>query len=113
MSSACARGHGRWVTGQQVGLLGGPLLTLLKAATAIARAKQAEESTGVAHVPVFWLASEDHDLTEINQVAFTGKRTLETLRLAGLETTGGEVGEVALGPQIASLLDEGERTAGV
>src|SRR4051812_14083143 len=47
------------VTGQQVGLLGGPLYVLLKAATAIARAKQATAATGVEHVPVFWLATED------------------------------------------------------
>ena len=46
------------VTGQQVGLFGGPLLTLLKAATAVARAKQATDQTGVPHVPVFWLATE-------------------------------------------------------
>src|ERR1035441_4230680 len=52
------------VTGQQVGLLGGPLLTLLKAATAVARAKQATAATGVEHVPIFWLATADHDLEE-------------------------------------------------
>ncbi len=46
------------VTGQQVTLFGGPLLTLLKAATAVARAKQATAATGIDHVPVFWLATE-------------------------------------------------------
>ena len=50
------------VTGQQVGLFGGPLLTLHKAATAIARAVDATAATGIDHVPVFWLATEDHDL---------------------------------------------------
>ncbi len=50
------------VTGQQVVLFGGPLLTLLKAASAVARAKEATRATGVEHVPVFWLATEDHDL---------------------------------------------------
>jgi len=57
------------VTGQQVGLLGGPLLTLLKAATAVARARQATAETGVEHVPIFWLATEDHDLEEVDQVS--------------------------------------------
>lgn len=54
------------VTGQQVGLFGGPLLSLFKAATVLALAKQVE-ALGVECVPVFWLASEDHDLAEVNQ----------------------------------------------
>lgn len=54
------------VTGQQVGLFGGPLLALLKAASALALARQVE-ALGVECVPVFWLASEDHDLAEVNQ----------------------------------------------
>ena len=62
------------VTGQQVGLFGGPLLTLLKAATAVARAKQATRATGVEHVPMFWLATEDHDLAEVDQVSLLTKR---------------------------------------
>jgi bacillithiol biosynthesis cysteine-adding enzyme BshC len=66
------------VTGQQVGLFGGPLLTLLKASTAIARAKQITASTGVDHVPIFWLATEDHDIEEVDQVSLLGKTGLET-----------------------------------
>lgn len=54
------------VTGQQVGLFSGPLLSLLKAASVLALAKQVE-SAGVACVPVFWMATEDHDLAEVNQ----------------------------------------------
>jgi len=54
------------VTGQQVGLFGGPLLSLLKAASVLALAKQVQ-TLGVECVPVFWLASEDHDLAEVNQ----------------------------------------------
>jgi bacillithiol biosynthesis cysteine-adding enzyme BshC len=54
------------VTGQQVGLFGGPVLSLFKAASVLSLAKQVE-SAGVDCVPVFWLASEDHDLAEVNQ----------------------------------------------
>ncbi len=54
------------VTGQQVGLFGGPVLSLFKAASVLALAKQVE-SAGVACVPVFWMATEDHDLAEVNQ----------------------------------------------
>jgi bacillithiol biosynthesis cysteine-adding enzyme BshC len=69
------------VSGQQVGLFGGPLLTLLKAATAIRKAKDASAASGREHVPVFWLASEDHDLAEVDQVALLSKSTLEILSL--------------------------------
>ena len=54
------------VTGQQVGLFGGPLLSLLKAASALALARQVE-ALGVECVPIFWMATEDHDLAEVNQ----------------------------------------------
>ena len=47
-------------TGQQPGLLGGPLYTLHKAATAIALARR------VQAVPVFWVAGDDHDFAEAN-----------------------------------------------
>jgi uncharacterized protein YllA (UPF0747 family) len=93
------------VTGQQVGLLGGPLLTLLKASTAIARARQATVRTGHKHVPIFWLASEDHDLVEVNQVTFAGRKSLETLRLP-VRGHGGEVGMLPLGPGVEPLLDQ-------
>jgi bacillithiol biosynthesis cysteine-adding enzyme BshC len=69
------------VTGQQVVLFGGPLLTLLKAATAIRKAQDATRASGREHVPVFWLASEDHDLAEVDQVALLTKTEVETLRL--------------------------------
>src|SRR5271166_4409905 len=57
------------VTGQQVGLFGGPLMSLFKIASALALAKQVQQS-GVDCVPVFWLATEDHDLDEVNQALF-------------------------------------------
>ena len=92
------------VTGQQVGLFGGPLLTLLKAATAVSRAAQATAATGVAHVPVFWLASEDHDLAEVDQLSLLSKTAVETLRL-DLHAHGQAVGGIALGPGVEAALD--------
>jgi bacillithiol biosynthesis cysteine-adding enzyme BshC len=69
------------VTGQQVALFGGPLLTLLKAATAIRKAQDATQASGREHVPIFWLASEDHDLAEVDQLALLSKTSVETLHL--------------------------------
>ena len=95
------------VTGQQVGLLGGPLLTLLKAATAVARAKQASTTTGVEHVPIFWLATEDHDLEEVDQVSLLTKTSVETLHLgAKFPHRDVPVGDVILEGHIDGLLDQ-------
>ena len=88
--AALAQGAGTVLTGQQVGLFGGPLYTPFKAATAIARARQAT-ADGQPHAAVFWLASEDHDFAEINQVTFpagrelaqTGLRNSARIRAAG------------------------------
>ena len=93
------------VTGQQVGLFGGPLLTLLKAATAVARAKEATAATGIPHVPIFWLATEDHDLAEVDQVTLLSKHALETLRL-GLQSAGQPVGGLVLGTAVSDCLDQ-------
>jgi bacillithiol biosynthesis cysteine-adding enzyme BshC len=74
------------VTGQQVGLFGGPALAFYKALQAI---KVADEFTraGVECVPIFWLATEDHDVAEIDHISIP-------------EQTGGtrEVRASALGP---------------
>ena len=56
------------ITGQQPGLFTGPNYTILKATTAIKLAK-AIEATGVAAVPVFWVAAEDHDYQEIESAS--------------------------------------------
>ena len=93
------------VTGQQVTLFGGPLFTLYKAATAIRKARD----TGA--VPIFWLATEDHDLEEADHVAFPSRHELENLRLAH-EANSLPVGALPLGPGILPLLDQAAELLG-
>src|SRR6185369_10027260 len=54
------------VTGQQVGLFSGPAYTIYKALTAVKVARELT-SRGIRAVPIFWLATEDHDFAEVNQ----------------------------------------------
>lgn len=61
------------VTGQQPGLYGGPLLTLTKMAAAV-RWAETLEAAGHAAVPVFWVATEDHDWSELTRVALVTRQ---------------------------------------
>src|SRR5580658_7392567 len=63
------------VTGQQVSLFGGPLFSIFKALTAVKLAEQAT-ATGLDCVPIFWLATEDHDLAEVNRVTLASENGL-------------------------------------
>ena len=56
------------VTGQQLSWYGGPLYTFFKLMSAIQWSKRLSETTGKTVIPVFWLADEDHDYKEINQI---------------------------------------------
>jgi bacillithiol biosynthesis cysteine-adding enzyme BshC len=57
------------VTGQQAGLFGGPLFTLLKALTAVRLAEQVRDEQGVPAVAIFWIDAEDHDWDEVRSCA--------------------------------------------
>jgi bacillithiol biosynthesis cysteine-adding enzyme BshC len=56
------------VTGQQAGVFGGPLFTLLKAITAIQLARRAASEHGVPVIPIFWVDAEDHDWDEVRSL---------------------------------------------
>ncbi len=105
------------VTGQQVGLFGGPMFAIYKALTAV---KLAEEATaaGMDSVPVFWLATYDHDLAEVNHVAIPGADGApQELTTPSHSLPGAPVSAVRLGEEIlpvvnqaAALLGDGEAT---
>ena len=59
------------VTGQQVGLFSGPAYSIYKALTAIKAARELT-SAGIPAVPIFWLATEDHDFAEVDHVWIFG-----------------------------------------
>jgi bacillithiol biosynthesis cysteine-adding enzyme BshC len=55
------------LSGQQVGLFSGPAYTIYKAITAAHLAEDLNAS-GIPAVPIFWLATEDHDFPEVDHV---------------------------------------------
>jgi len=94
------------VTGQQVGLFGGPIFAIYKALTAVKLAEQAA-AAGIDAVPVFWLATYDHDLAEVNHVSMPGPDgLLRTLTTASHGIAGAPVSEVRLGEEILPLIEE-------
>jgi len=98
------------VTGQQVGLFGGPLFSIFKALTAVKLAEQATAS-GVDCVPVFWLATEDHDLAEVNHVALLSEHglpepfTVESHAFQSSAVADAPVGTVKFGPEIDAVVE--------
>lgn len=58
------------ITGQQAGLFSGPLYTLHKTLTAINLANRLQKTFGRRVVPIFWHATEDHDMSEIRDCRF-------------------------------------------
>jgi len=102
---ALRQGAGTVVTGQQVGLFGGPLFTPFKAATALARARTAT-AAGHPHVAIFWLASEDHDFAEIDHVTFPARRELKKLEYTAAPEAAIPVGPIVLDDSIAPLIDQ-------
>ncbi len=92
-------------TGQQVGYYGGPVFTLYKALTALKLAAELRKS-GTPAVAVFWLATEDHDLAEVNHT-WIFQSNGEPLRLqAEAEPASGRpVGGVKLQDPAPGLLE--------
>ena len=86
------------VSGQQVGLFGGPAYATYKALTAIQVAAELTRD-GIDAVPVFWMATEDHDLEEVRHTSWFDGRKLIRFELPDGNEAGRPVGRVALGAE--------------
>jgi len=82
------------VSGQQVGLFSGPAYS--------------DELTrgGIAAVPIFWMATEDHDLDEVRHATWFDKGKLVRFELPAGPEAGRPVGRIPLGAEIEPLVQE-------
>ena len=95
------------VSGQQAGLFTGPLYTIYKALSAVKLAGCLQQRNTKA-VPVFWIASEDHDFAEVAKAELIGR----DCQLKNVEVTdvlhreGQPVGQVVVDDSIAAVVDQ-------
>ena len=92
------------VTGQQVGLFSGPSYTVYKALTAVRLARELT-ARGIPAVPMFWLATEDHDFAEVDHCwVFDPEHRPVKLQMQRAPASTQPVGEVTLGaPPVEEL----------
>lgn len=88
------------ITGQQLGVYGGPVFTIYKTITAILMARKYEKILERPVVPVFWLADEDHDFAEISWAGITGRDDFHKIILEG-----GGNGNTVAGQQVSQRIN--------
>ena len=106
------KGAATVVTGQQVGLFGGPVFAIYKALTAVKLADEAS-AAGVEAVPVFWLATYDHDLAEVNHVSIPdADGALHMLATSSHSVPGAQVSAVRFGDEITPVVERASAMLG-
>ena len=94
------------VTGQQVTLFGGPAFAIYKALTAISVAEELSKR-GVESVPIFWLATQDHDFAEVQSALLRSPAgEYRAFSLPSTMPADSPVGKIKLGAQIEVLSRE-------
>ena len=100
------------ITGQQAMLFGGPLYVLYNALATLKLAAALEQRGGRAVLPIFWVASDDHDFAEVRSVALpdeTGQ--VHNLRYSpAREPVGQPASHIVLDANIGALVEELGRT---
>ncbi len=114
-SARAAERLARWVeeggavvtTGQQTGLFTGPLYTVHKILSAVRLAEALERELGVAVLPVFWAASEDHDWAEVDHADLLDARGApRRIRLEGDAPVPLPMSERTVGEGVETALDD-------
>lgn len=94
-------------TGQQPGLLTGPLYTLYKALSAVRLAAALEPVLGRPVIPAFWIAADDHDWAEVNRASFLDtENELRVLGLGERSETAAPMNRQPVGGEIERVLDD-------
>ncbi len=99
-------------TGHQLNLFSGPLYFVYKIFSVINLCEKLNKKEGSFHyVPVYWMATEDHDFLEINHFNFKGKKIQWNYK-AGLENDNGYVGEYPT-EGLSEVFDSFEKELGI
>jgi bacillithiol biosynthesis cysteine-adding enzyme BshC len=93
-------------TGQQAGFLTGPLYTIHKALSTVRLAATLEQQLRVPILPVFWIASEDHDWAEVDHAFLSDGRSVRRVQLPSVPLPPLPMSERVLGEGLDRVLDE-------
>lgn len=91
------------VTGQQLGIYGGPLYTIFKTLSTIHLANKLEQKYDRPVIPVFWLADEDHDYDEVRGITILDNDEVESFSLPPKTNHLSTVAEMRLTSEIESI----------
>lgn len=102
-----AEGGAVVTTGQQAGFLTGPLFTIYKALSTVVLARHLEARLGIIVLPVFWIASEDHDWEEVNHAYLLDPPgRLRRFTLPGENARSAAMSEFQLSGDLGRLCDD-------
>jgi bacillithiol synthase len=94
-------------TGQQAGLFTGPLYTIHKILSTIQLARTLEPALERRVLPLFWIASDDHDWEEINHLhLLDSSNELRRIEIGSSEARAVPAGERVLGNEVIAALDQ-------
>ncbi|MBI4521211.1 MAG: bacillithiol biosynthesis cysteine-adding enzyme BshC [Gemmatimonadetes bacterium] len=94
-------------TGQQPGLFSGPLYTIHKALSVVRLAQALEACLDRPILPLFWVASEDHDWVEVNQATIPDvNNDLRVISVESTETRPLPIHDRVLGPELEAAVEQ-------